>query len=281
MKFSFSTVAWRHKKINLEDMIYIISLLGYDGIEIWEKHLYGYETSLDSIKKQLSYCRLEVPMIVPYFDFTSSLKKWKQSIIAAERSIQFANALNCKLIRCFTGRIGSDHVTEKQRAACVDGIRIIAEKAKEYKLSLAIETHVNTLVDSIGATKQLIEDINMSNVALNLDFFNLFEIEDKINLLELIDELYPYIFHIHVKNALKKSGILSPFNFIMDRTRKINEIRNLKDGILDYDEVISHLIDHNYQRFVSIECFEFNRNPIRIAKEEIAYLSALRSTYIK
>ncbi len=272
MKFSFCTIAWRNSKMTIEEMIYIVGMLGYDGIEIWREHLKGYETALDSLGEQLNHFNLEVPMISPYFDFTSTKSKWDKSVILGEQSLQLAKVMNCSLIRCFTGQVGSDFVTEKQRNACVDALQILADKGRDLGIKLAIETHIDTLADKVHSTKQLIEDINRENVGINLDIFNLYENENGMSIMEMINELYPMTIHVHAKNAEKNVGRISPFNFVMQKGRRVGGIRNLNEGDLNYDKIIFDLLKRDYSSYFSVECFETMRNPIRVAKDEIEYL---------
>ncbi|NEW09016.1 sugar phosphate isomerase/epimerase [Paenibacillus sp. SYP-B3998] len=273
MEFSFCTIAWRHKTLKLDDMLYLISLLGYDGIEIWSKHLFEYTAALPALKKLLAHCNLKVPMITPYFDFTSTKKKWRDSILEAEKYIHLANEINCGIIRCFTGKVGSEFATQREWNNCVEGVQVIADKAAAYNIKIAIETHVNTLADRIESIKKLLIDVNRPNVGLVLDFYNLYENEKGLDPLIVIEELYEHTIHVHAKNAESNLGLITPFNYVMDKDRKILGIRNLNDGDLDYRAIIAELKKRGYQGFVSVECFETNRNPIRVAMDEIQFLN--------
>jgi 3-dehydroshikimate dehydratase len=269
-KFSFCSIAWRHKSLSLEDMIHIVAMLGYDGIEIWGKHLWGYETKLDSIKKLLDSSEIEVAMISPYFDFTSSKERWRKSILDFDTYLHIANRLDCKLIRCFTGKVGSDFATAKEWNSCVEGFKIIAEKAMKFSVKIAIETHIHTLADRKDSIKKLLDDLRSENVGVTLDLYNLFEIgEDPYR---LVEDFNHNIFHFHFKNAEKNLGTISPFNYVLEKNREIIGIRNLFSGDLDYHRIMNQIRALDYEGFISIECFETRRNPIRFAKDEISFL---------
>ncbi|SDD51878.1 Sugar phosphate isomerase/epimerase [Paenibacillus sp. CF095] len=278
MKFSFCTIAWRHRTLKLDDMAYIVSLLGYDGIEIWSKHLSEYEAALPALKKLLSHSKLQVPMITPYFDFTSSKKKWRDSILEAETFIHLANEIDCRIIRCFTGRVGSEFATQREWKSGVEGIQVIADKAAEFNIKIAIETHVNTLADRIESIQKLLKDVNRPNVGLVLDFYNLYENERGMDPLLVIEELYEHTIHVHAKNAEANLGLITPFNYVMEKDRAILGIRNLADGDLDYRAILNELNRRDYQGYVSIECFEVNRNPIRVAMDEIKFLNETKQS---
>jgi len=251
-------------------MIHVVAMLGYDGIEIWGKHLWGYETKLDSIKKLLDSSGIEVAMISPYFDFTSSKERWRKSILDFDKYLHIANCLDCNLIRCFTGKVGSDFATAKEWNSCIEGLEIIAEKAMKFSVKIAIETHIHTLADRKDSIKKLLDNLRSGNVGLTLDLYNLFEIGE--NPYHLVDDFNHDIFHFHFKNAEKKLGTISPFNYVLEKNREIIGIRNLFSGDLDYRLIMNQIRALEYKGFISIECFETRRNPLRFAKDEISFL---------
>lgn len=270
MKLSFCSIAFRHQALSLEDIIYMMSLIGYDGIEIWGPHVEKSSRNLVRIKKLLNIRGLEASMITPYFNFTGSDVDWAQSIKKAKQYISFANELNCPLIRCFTGRVGSANATDLQWEKCVDGIKMIGEQALKKNVGLAIEMHSHTLADSVSSAIRLLENISLENVNINLDIFNLWEMTHQ-DPIEMINELYPYTKHIHAKNAILIPGEISPFEDVMNRL-DLPQVRCLKDGEIDYRSIIKYLTNKNYKYYFSIECFETRRNPIRIAEEEIRFI---------
>lgn len=270
IKISFCTIAFRHRPMLLEDILFIISELGYDGVEIWSKHLEKYEASLDKIKNILKWQNLEVNMISPYFDFTRSYKKWYESIENAKKYICIAKELGCPLIRCFTGKVPSEFATEKQWNGCVEGIKYISRVAKKEGITIAIETHPSTLADTISSTLKLIEKINEENVKINLDFYNLYEV-DNTDPLTAIEKLYPYVVNIHAKNAVLSEGRISPFRYVLGKNHMLKNIRYLSCGDLNYNLVLEELVKRGYNGYISIECFETRRSPLRVAKDEIKW----------
>jgi len=274
MKVSFCTIAFRHRPMLLEDMIFIISKLGYDGIEIWGKHLKGYETSLREVRKILKKRKIEVSMISPYFDFTNNRHRWIKSIEEVKRNIAFAVELNCSLIRCFSGQIGSRYVTQRQWENGVEGIRHVAELAKKEGITIAIETHPNTLADTTSSTLKLIEEVNMENIKINLDFYNMWETEQK-DPIEVLDILYSSTVHIHAKNADLRKGRVSPFSYVMDKNRDLEAIRPLKSGDLNYKLILKEISKRGYKNYISVECFETQRSPLWVAEEEILFIKEI------
>jgi sugar phosphate isomerase/epimerase len=270
VKIGFCTIAWRKRALDLDDMVHIVRLLGYDGIEIWAEHLKPYEGAISSLAMLLKHASLEVPIVSPYFDFTSTELRWRQSIEDAKKYIAIASEIGCGMIRCFTGSVGSRLVSRDGWARCVEGIRVAADQASRAGVEIAIETHVNTLADGVASTKKLVQDVGMKNVGLVLDFYNLYELEERFSPLRAIEALYENTFHIHAKNGKKRLGPISPFNYVMTEC-PVDGIRTLADGVVDYGEIFRELQSREYERYVSIECFESRRNPIRSALDDLSY----------
>ncbi|MDI6735842.1 MAG: sugar phosphate isomerase/epimerase [bacterium] len=271
MKMSFCTIAFRHRPMYLEDMIFIISKLGYNGIEIWGNHLRGYETSLGKIRKILKERKLKVSMISPHFDFTNNYRRWTKSIEDAKKFIAFSVELNCPLIRCFTGQIGSEYATRSQWENGVKGIRHLAELAQKEGITIGIETHPNTLADTTIAVLKLLDEIKMENVKIILDFYNMWETEKK-DPIDVLNLLYSHTVHIHAKNADVRKGKISPFNYVIDKNRKLESIRPLGKGDLNYKIILKELLKRGYKSYISVECFETERNPLWVAEEEILFI---------
>jgi 3-dehydroshikimate dehydratase len=281
VKFSFSTVAWRFESFDIKDMIHIVSMLGYDGIEIWEKHLLNSRSHPASLRLLLDHAKLDVPLISSYFDFTSTEMAWRASVKLGADTIRRASMLGSGLIRAFTGTIGSDSCGEKKRRACIEGIRCIAREAGPHNISIAIETHMDTLADTTGSARSLVEDIGMPNVGLVLDIANMYETEPDPDYRIMIERLFPYVLHVHVKNAEKNLKAESPFYSVMNHSVVRNEFRNLDKGYLDYKKIIEELMIRGYSHYVSVECFERNRNQIRFAHDELVFLRKTRDGHSK
>lgn len=92
---------------------------------------------------------------------------------------------------------------------------------------------------------------------------------ERISPLELLDKLYPWVVHIHAKNAVLSKGRISPFGYVMDKSRDLPSIRYLSNGDLNYEMIFRELLKRNYKNYISIECFETRRSPLRVAKDEI------------
>jgi 3-dehydroshikimate dehydratase len=150
----------------------------------------------------------------------------------------------------------------------------MADDAAEYDVTLCVENHANTLADTPESTEKLLTEVGRDNVGLILDFTNFWEVEETPPL-ALIDRFYPWIKHIHAKNAEMFDSDISPYRYVMEEGHDLVQedagIRTLADGELDYVEILEDLDRRDFDKFFSIECFETRRSPLRVAKDELEY----------
>ena len=142
-----------------------IAGLGYDGTEFWEKHLSLLK--VDELAAQLKQIKLQVAQVCPYFNFTGTPEQWAASIKIAETYINYSRLLGKPLIRVFTGEVGSAAATPEQYQAGVRGLRTVCEMAAPEGIGFALETHQGSLMDSLEATRRLLDDVGMDNLGVN------------------------------------------------------------------------------------------------------------------
>lgn len=252
MKLSFCSIAYRFSDLSTPELIKQVADAGYDGIELWYPHV--IRCSKNELQDALQKNNIEACMISPYLNLTGSPAQWKKSILIAEDTINRAKQLGCHFLRCFTGRLGSNHAEAKHWKDAVSGIQIIADLAKAQNISVAIETHPNTLADSYEAICQLLAEVNKDNVGIIFDFYNLWEIEhDKIY--EYFENLYPKTYHLHLKNAKTGSLQESPFPLVLNKDANLDNICYLKDGDINYTQIWNYLVSNCFNGYLSVEWF--------------------------
>lgn len=274
MKFSFCSIAFRNQKVTLLEIVTLIAETGYDGIELWANHV-NNKTNLETLKNVLKQNNLSVPMLAPYFDFTSGTDKWQQSIKTAEHFAELASFLNVPLIRAFTGIVGSAEATESQKRDCIKGLRQICQIAEKKGIIIALETHPSTLVDNIDSTLWLIENVGSENLKVNLDIYHMFEVyKDPIMVL---DALFSHIVHVHAKNALfepeQREQAKHPLLHDPQPKADFVGVESLASGEMDYAPFIQALANKNYNGYISVEWF--GSNPMEAAPLELDYLNSI------
>lgn len=278
MKFSFCSIAFRNQKITLQEIFYILSKVGYQGVELWANHL-NNGIDLATIKKRLEQNNLSVPMISPYLDLTSDKVAWELSIKTAADYIQIAGFLEAPLVRAFTGTVGSRKATKIQEKNCTEGLKQICDIAAKQDIAIALETHPSTLVDNVYSTLTLLEKVKAPNLKLNLDIYHMFEVHR--DPLLVLDYLFPYVAHVHAKNA-----ILTPHEHHQEKHPLLHDpkpkaiftgVKPLANGEMDYEPFVKELINRGFDGYLSVEWF--GKKPEEAAVAELEYINSITESY--
>jgi len=254
MKLSFCSIAFRKSSLPLTQIIELASLLGYDGVEVWVNHLTKDFSDIEMVKKALKKCKVEVPMVSPYFNLTGTKKQLAETFKEAETVFKYAKALNAPLVRVFTGVVGSREVTKSKYQQAVSALRQLSAVAQHYQVKLALETHPKTLVDSVPATLKLLSKLqDCPNVGLNLDIYHMWEVhQDPV---AVLNELFPFVYHIHAKNACLTKNNHYPLLHDKQGLQEISGVTSLNNGSMAYQPFLQRLRQLNYQHYLSIEWF--------------------------
>lgn len=254
MKISFCSIAFRKSCLPLTQIIELASLLGYDGVEVWVNHLNKDLSDVETLKEALKKSKVEIPMISPYFNLTGTKKQLVQTFKEAETIFKYAKALNAPLIRIFTGVVGSQEITRDKYQQAVSALKQLSELACVYGVKLALETHPKTLVDSVPATLKLLNQLqDQSNIGLNLDIYHMWEVhQDPV---DVLNQLFPFVFHIHAKNACLAKNNHYPLFHDKQGLQEINGVTSLNNGSMPYLPFLQRLKQLNYQHYLSVEWF--------------------------
>lgn len=271
MKISTCSVSFRNEPLDIFQICDFTAGIGIDYLEIWGNHLdlsKDFEKFSRSLSEKMDSSGLKCSIISPYFDFTGSNTALAESLKLGRRIFEIASLLKAPQIRLFTGTIGSHDISKAKYDQCIEGIISMAEEAKQYDINLSIETHPNTLVDTLNSTVLLLKEVNMDNVGLNLDIYHLWEVH--FQTIEIYEILKDKVFHMHAKNA-KNSLIKDSHQFLhgQQARQKFFGIVNLEDGDMPYEDLLGHLSD-NYNGTVSIEWF--GPNPQDNIRKDLSYM---------
>lgn len=272
MKISFCSIAFRSQPTDIDGIVSILSPLGYDGVEVWGNHLPGKDRdSLNYLAETLTDAGLRVPMISPYFDITGDPESQRQSVVDTKAFCRACEILRAPLLRVFTGVSGSEEATAAQYSAAVRVLREMAAIAAASGVSLALETHPSTLVDSIPAVHRLLDAVDHPAVKINLDIYHMWEVHH--DPVWAYEQLRGSVAHVHAKNA--NLGPVGPEHYplLHDKhaSQQIVGVTYLDNGDMAYQPFLRALQESGYDGFVSVEWF--GPNAEAAAEHELAYLN--------
>src|SRR5690606_17945734 len=92
---------------------------------------------------------LRVPMLSDYLPMEGPAELM---LVKAESLCGLARRWNCHKIRTFAGHHGSSETSAAERREIVRRLRLLCERLSSHGQHLLIETHPNTLADSLDST---------------------------------------------------------------------------------------------------------------------------------
>ncbi|PGU12030.1 3-dehydroshikimate dehydratase [Bacillus cereus] len=270
MKYSLCTISFRHQLISFTDIVQFAYENGFEGIELWGTHAQNlYMQERETTERELNFLKdknLEITMISDYLDISLSAD-FEKTIEKSEQLVILANWFNTNKIRTFAGQKGSEEFSEQERKEYVKRIRKICDVFAQYNMYVLLETHPNTLTDTLPSTIELLKEVNHSNLKINLDFLHIWE--SGADPIDSFHRLKPWTLHYHFKNISSADylHVFEPNNVYAAAGSRIGMVP-LFEGIVNYDEIIQEVRDTNL--FASLEWFGHNSK--EVLKEEMKVL---------
>lgn len=271
MKYSLCTISFRHQLISFTDIVQFAYENGFEGIELWGTHAQNlYMQERETTERELDFLKdknLEVTMISDYLDI-SLLADFQKTLEKCEQLVTLSNWFNTNKIRTFAGQKGSEDFSEQERKEYVERIRMICDLFAPHNMYILLETHPNTLTDTLPSTLKLLEEVNHPYLKINLDFLHIWE--SGADPVDSFHRLKPWIQHYHFKNisSAEYLHVFEPNNVYAAAGSRIGMVP-LFEGIVNYDEIIREVRDTDH--FASLEWFGHNAKDI--LKEEMKALT--------
>ncbi|MES5926353.1 sugar phosphate isomerase/epimerase [Bacillus cereus group sp. MG9] len=271
MKYSLCTISFRHQLISFTDIVQFAYENGFEGIELWGTHAQNlYMQERETTEREIDYLKdknLEVTMISDYLDI-SLLADFQKTMEKCEQLVTLANWFNTNKIRTFAGQKGSEDFSEQERKEYVERIRMICDLFAPHNMYILLETHPNTLTDTLPSTLKLLEEVNHPYLKINLDFLHIWE--SGADPVDSFHRLKPWIQHYHFKNisSAEYLHVFEPNNVYAAAGSRVGMVP-LFEGIVNYDEIIREVRDTDH--FASLEWFGHNAKDI--LKEEMKALT--------
>ncbi|KUF25908.1 3-dehydroshikimate dehydratase [Bacillus sp. G3(2015)] len=270
MKYSLCTISFRHQLISFTDIVQFAYENGFEGIELWGTHAQNlYIQERETTERELTFLKdknLEITMISDYLDISLSAD-FEKTIEKSEQLVVLANWFNTNKIRTFAGPKGSKDFLEQERKEYVKRIRKICDVFAQHNMYVLLETHPNTLTDTLPSTIELLEEVNHPNLKINLDFLHIWE--SGAEPIDSFHRLKPWTLHYHFKNISSADylHVFEPNNVYAAAGSRIGMVP-LFEGIVNYDEIIQEV--RGTDLFASLEWFGHNAK--EILKEEMKVL---------
>ncbi|GGF90646.1 sugar phosphate isomerase/epimerase family protein [Paenibacillus aceti] len=258
MKYNLCTISFRHELVSFDHLIDFAGKAGFSGIELWGVHARALiDVSAAQTNPWIAKMKaqdLQIPMIS---DYVNLLDEEMQSGVLEGKVAEWlmlTKKFETKYIRIFAGHRGSGQVNEGEWRLCISRLGRLAELMELCGLVLVIETHPDTLADTLDSTLRLIHEVNHKALQINLDFLHMWE--GGTDPVEAYQALKPWVAHFHMKNVSSKErlGQFSPDN-VYSPSGSRDGMVPLGEGVVDYTRIISCLDEDEMKCTASIEWF--------------------------
>lgn len=237
MNINVCTISFRHQLISFKQIALWAKHHRFSGIELWGVHAKNMDDRVECNKAWLHDHNLCVPMISDYLPLIGD------EAIAVDKIKKLGDLClkwGAKKIRTFAGDKASHNVSPDERKSWTKRLRDLCHIAEHFGLQLVVETHPNTLADTLCSTLQLIEDINHPALHINFDVIHVWESGDDVK--QALHSLEPLISHVHLKNIADKSllHLFSPANVYAPAGNR-QGMTPLFDGAFDFSEFLAYV----------------------------------------
>lgn len=243
MRIFLCTITFRHHLVSLDEIARFAKENEFQGIELWGIHARNAARPPRCVKARygeewLAGHGLSVPMLSDYLPV--------EGVSVAETAQEAADL--CRLarhwgaskIRTFAGGRASAGMDGEERRGIASRLSEICRIAGDHGLRLLVETHPNTLADTLASTLRLIEEVNHPALGINFDTLHVWEGGD--DPVEAHAALLPHIAHYHLKNvrAREDLAVFAPANVYAAAGRR-EGMTPLFGGIVDYEAFLAGL----------------------------------------
>jgi len=255
---AFSGVFIEH---SIQEAMRFAKKLGMDGIEIAarEPHL-SPGASLARVKEVRALSRsleLEIPVLAGYAGGFSEIgdADARNAFDDFKRLLDIAGHLDASMVRVFPGGPNAFRAHDYHYAKAAHWLSLCAEEAKKQDVSVVLEIHNNSLVETVDSSLRLLSMIESDNIGMIHDAGNMY-ITDTDYGRESVLKLGDRLFHVHVKDELRVSELGAPGTFA-DTTRHGREMflqSRMGEGGADHRPLFDALRETGYSGWVTLEC---------------------------
>ena len=241
MKLSVCTISFRHQLISLKQIALWAQRNNFCGVELWGVHARNLGELPECNRDWLKSHNLKVSMLSDYLPLIGDKK------IATDKTshlCRLAQNWGAKKLRTFAFDRGSHLVTIEERKHIALRMRELCNIAEANGIYLVVETHPNTLADTLESTLQLLDEVNHPALRINFDVIHLWEAGDEP--VQAFKALQNLIVHMHLKNVTARNllEVFAPANVYAPAGRRDGMV-NLFEGEFDFQQFLKSVLNNS------------------------------------
>lgn len=234
LNLSFCTISFRHHLHSIKEIAEWAQSNYFQGIEIWGIHAKNLKDDPYYHNDWLASYNLYTSMLSDYLPLHLSDKELLRATMELS---DLGHRWGTHKLRTFAGQRASASMNIQERKSIVEKLKMICQKLERENQFLLLETHPNTLTDTLPSTLKLLEEVDHPALKINFDVLHIWE--SGADPIDALLKLKPFIEHFHFKNISSKSklDVFNPQN-VYAAAGSREGMTPLFDGILDYEAFI-------------------------------------------
>lgn len=255
-----------------------IQFVGYKALSDVKQQVGSFTAEhAEKVAKSLKNANKTIPLIGAYFNpVHPNVEKRKAGIALFEEYIKYSAALGSGFVGSETGScLGEpwayhpDNRTEKSYSTVVETFTNLADFAKQYGCSIAVEGAFGHVAYDVATLDMIVGRIGRDNVKVIFDLYNYLAPENYTQAYDILEEglstFGDKILLFHVKD------------FCVSEEGKLIQVP-VGQGMLDFDRILKMIYRHNEDALLVFEGTVGDDLPasVRFIKEKIAALSDVK-----
>lgn len=182
----------------LVDLLEPIAEAGFPALEVWGYHVDRLAPSaVESLAAALRTHQQAAVAVGAYPSFHLEGAEDDAEQQRLQHVVEASAALGARVFKIFPGRVASA-AADSVWARSLERLRALAGELAEHEMTLTLETHGNTLCDTLDSTRRVLDEL--SDVA-NLGIcFQPYAEHDTDQAMAAFDALAPHVLHLHLQN---------------------------------------------------------------------------------
>lgn len=256
---------WRGQAfLPVEEVLEKAKKLGFDGVMLMAKrrHVSPLDYGLDDckrLKEKIESIGLEIVCLAGYVDFTAGIERPMAPMseihaVYIRELARLARDLGTSVIRIFTGIEREGVKFDKHWETCVDGLKLAAQQAAEFDVTLAVQNHHDVAVHH-DSLRWMLEEVDEPNCKAAFDAWSpaLHGLEGE-ELKQAVRVMAPFMVHTTAADYLR----LPRYTYepgLVNFTHQQDDIRAMPmgEGFVDYPSFFSALEEAGYEGWVAYE----------------------------
>lgn len=193
---------WTKEKIpfhKLEQLLAPIAHAGFRYIEIWQHHIsQEAEAQISAIRAAGNSLGVSFPVVGLYPQLHVGGEECRREGERTNRLLSYAKMLGADIVKIFVGSRGSALITPGEYELSVEAMKQMTQRAGSLGLTITGETHPNTLFDTVGSCRRLMQDVQSDRFKICFQPFDLRDTDQAIRDYELIAD---DVIHVHFQGC--------------------------------------------------------------------------------